>query len=58
MAIKSKIHQARKEAGLTQGDLANAAGISRQAFTAIESGKSVPSTIIALRLARKLRTTV
>jgi putative molybdopterin biosynthesis protein len=58
MAIKSKIHQIRKEAGLTQGDLANAAGISRQAYTAIESGKSVPSTTIALRLARKLKTTV
>ena len=58
MAIKSKIQRIRKEAGLTQGDLASAAGISRQAFTAIESGKSVPSTTIALRLARKLKTTV
>ena len=58
MSIKSKIHQLRKEAGLTQTGLADAAGISRQAYTAIESGKSVPSTEIALRLARILHTTV
>ena len=58
MTIKSKIHQFRKEAGLTQTDLADAAGISRQAYTSLESGKSVPSTEIALRLARVLRTTV
>ena len=58
MAVKSKIQTIRKDAGLTQTDLADAAGISRQAYTAIESGKSVPSTEIALRLARKLKTTV
>ena len=58
MAIKSKILKLRKEAHLTQSDLAEAACISRQAYTAIESGKSVPSTEIALRLARKLQTTV
>jgi putative molybdopterin biosynthesis protein len=58
MSIKSKILQVRKEAGLTQTDLAEAAGISRQAYTAIESGKAVPSTEIALRLARKLKVTV
>jgi putative molybdopterin biosynthesis protein len=58
MAIKSKIQKVRKEAGITQTDLADAAGISRQAYTAIESGKSVPSTEIALRLAHILHTTV
>jgi molybdopterin molybdotransferase/putative molybdopterin biosynthesis protein len=58
MAVKSKIQKIRKGAGLTQTDVADAAGISRQAYTAIESGKSVPSTEIALRLARKLKTTV
>jgi len=58
MTIKSKILEVRKEAGLTQTELAGAAGISRQAYTAIESGKAVPSTEIALRLARKLKVTV
>lgn len=58
MSVKSKIFQSRTEAGLTQAELAAAAGISRQAYTAIESGKSVPSTEVALRLARTLKTTV
>ncbi len=58
MAVKSKLQKTRKDIGLTQTDMANAAGISRQAYTSIESGKSVPSTEIALRLARKLKTTV
>jgi len=58
MVVKSLIHQIRKDAGLTQAELAQAAGISRQAYTAIESGKSVPSTEVALRLAQKLQKTV
>ena len=58
MSIKSKVYQLRKEAGITQTGMAAAGGISRQAYTAIESGKSVPSTEIALRLARILHTTV
>jgi putative molybdopterin biosynthesis protein len=55
MVVKSKIHQIRKNAGLTQTVLAKAAGISRQAYTAIETGKSVPSTEVALRLAHALQ---
>lgn len=58
MAVKSRIHQVRIDAGYTQTDLADAAGISRQAYTAIESGKSVPSTEVTLRLARVLKTSV
>ncbi|MBN2238198.1 MAG: helix-turn-helix domain-containing protein [Dehalococcoidales bacterium] len=58
MAVKSRIHQARIDAKYTQGELAESAGISRQAYTAIESGKSVPSTEVALRLARTLKSTV
>jgi putative molybdopterin biosynthesis protein len=54
MNVKNNLHTARKKAGLTQDDLAQAGKISRQAYIAIESGKSVPSTEIALRIARKL----
>lgn len=43
---------------MSQQDLAALAGISRQAFAAVESGKSAPSTLVALRLARALNTTV
>ncbi len=58
MTVKSKLSEIRKCAGLTQSGLAETIGISRQAYIAIETGKSVPSTEIALRLARALRTTV
>jgi molybdate-binding protein/DNA-binding XRE family transcriptional regulator len=54
MSVKNNLHDARKKAGLTQDDLAQSIQISRQAYVSIESGKSVPSTEIALRIARKL----
>ena len=58
MNVKNNLHTARKKAGLTQEELAHAGNISRQAYVSIESGKSVPSTEVALRIARKLHTRV
>ena len=43
-----KIERARKN--LTQARLAVLAGVSRQTINAIELGKYVPSTVLALRL--------
>jgi molybdate-binding protein/DNA-binding XRE family transcriptional regulator len=40
---------------MQQGDLAKATGVSRQTLSSIESGETVPSTQIALALARELR---
>jgi putative molybdopterin biosynthesis protein len=56
--LRSSLRQARLAAGLSQEALARAVGISRQAYAAAESGAAVPSTEIALRLARVLGTTV
>ena len=58
MSVKNNLHAARKKAGLTQEEMAHAGNISRQAYVSIESGKSVPSTEVALRIARKLHTRV
>ena len=58
MSVKNNLHTARKKAGLTQEELAHAGNISRQAYVSIESGKSVPSTEVALRIARKLHVRV
>ena len=44
----------RRAAGLTQADLADAVGVSRKTINTIENGIFVPSTILALRLARHL----
>ncbi len=56
--LKSNIKPARLAAGLSQARLAREAGISRQAYVAIESDKSVPSTEVSLRLARTLGCTI
>ncbi len=56
--LRNHLKRHRLNAGLSQGDLANLAGISRQAYSAVESGKAGPSTEVALRLAKCLGTGV
>lgn len=48
------LRAARAEAGLTQADLARAAGVSRKTINTIENEVFVPSTLLALTLARVL----
>lgn len=43
---------------MTQGELAEAVGVSRQALSAIEAGRSVPAVTTALQIAAVLSTTV
>lgn len=45
-----KIERAKKD--ITQADLAKLAKVSRQTINAMELGKYVPSTVLALRLAQ------
>lgn len=44
----------RKQAGLTQAQLAQAISVSRKTINTIENGVFVPSTVLALRLAHVL----
>ena len=44
----------RKSAGLTQQQLSVAAEVSRKSINAIENGVYVPSTVLALKIARTL----
>jgi transcriptional regulator with XRE-family HTH domain len=48
----------RRASGLTQADLAERAGVSRQLIAAVEAGQNAPSVDAALRLAGALATTV
>ena len=57
-SLRNNLRQFRRRAGLSQQELAGKAGISRQAYVSVESGKSAPSTEVALRLARALGTQV
>lgn len=53
--MKNSIRVARAEVRMTQQQLADAVGVSRQTVNAIESGKFIPSTLLALKLARQFR---
>ena len=50
--MNNKIRVARAEVRMTQQQLAEAAGVSRQTINAIESGKFVPSPVLALKMAK------
>jgi len=50
--MKNRIKVERAEHDLTQADLANKIGVSRQSINAIEKGKYVPSAVLALKIAR------
>ena len=50
--MKNNIRVARAEVRMTQQQLADAVNVSRQTINAIESGKFVPSTVLALKIAR------
>lgn len=50
--MKNRLRVARAEIRMTQQQLADAAGVSRQTVNAIESGKFVPSTLLALKMSR------
>ncbi|MEZ0539298.1 helix-turn-helix transcriptional regulator [Fibrella arboris] len=49
--MKNKLKVARAEANLSQGDLAERIGVSRQTINSIETGRYVPSTVLALKVA-------
>lgn len=50
--MKNKLKVARAEMDITQGELAEKINVSRQTINAIESGKYVPSTVLALKIAK------
>ena len=51
-----KVERARRN--LTQADLAGLAGVTRRSINAIESGRMIPSVLLAMKIARALQVTV
>ncbi|HEV7344270.1 MAG TPA: helix-turn-helix transcriptional regulator [Devosia sp.] len=51
-----KVH--RTDAGLTQAELATSVGVSRKTINTVENGVFVPSTLLALKIAKVLGTQV
>ena len=50
--MKNNIKVERAIKGLTQEDLANKVSVTRQTINAMEANKYVPSTVLALKIAR------
>ena len=50
--MKNNIRVERAIKGMTQQDLSVKVSVSRQTINAIESNKYVPSTVLALKIAR------
>jgi putative transcriptional regulator len=51
-----KVHRARLD--LTQEKLAELVGVTRKTINTVETGRFIPSTVLALKLARALNTSV
>lgn len=56
--LANRLRELRDAKGWTQADLAARIGVSRKTINTIENGVFVPSTVIALRLARAFGRTV
>ena len=50
--MKNRIKVNRAELNITQAELAERVGVTRQAINAAELGKYVPSTVLAMKIAK------
>ena len=50
--MKNSVKVERAILDITQQQLANAIGVSRNTINSIESGRYIPSTVLALKIAR------
>ena len=56
--LHNNLEKIRKSVGLTQQTLSESAGVSRKSINAIENGIYVPSTVLALKIAKTLKCNV
>jgi len=52
--LNNNLEEIRKSAGMTQLELSERADVSRKSINAIENGIYVPSTVLALKIAKTL----
>ena len=53
--LKNRLEELRRKTGLTQQELSEKAEVSRKSINAIENGIYVPSTVLALKIAKTLK---
>lgn len=56
--MKNRVKEYRKQYKLTQEELANKLGVTRQTIIAVENDKYNPTLELAMRLAKYLNTTI
>ncbi len=56
--VQNSVHEARTKMGITQEDLADKVGVSRQTIIAIEKGNYVPSVLLAMKIAKFFKQSV
>ena len=52
--LHNNLEALRKSVGLTQQELSDTADVSRKSINAVENGVYIPSTLLALKIARTL----
>ena len=52
--LENRLKVARAEKGLSQGQLADLASVTRQTISSVETGQYVPSALLAFILAKRL----
>jgi len=52
--LNNNLEEIRKSVGMTQLELSESANVSRKSINAIENGIYVPSTVLALKIAKTL----
>jgi DNA-binding XRE family transcriptional regulator len=58
MILQTRIKELRARYDLTQDDLANMVGITRQTLLNLEKGRYNPSLILAYKIARALKSNI
>jgi len=56
--VKNRVHEYRTDKGVTQEELGESVGVTRQTIIAIEKGNYTPSVLLALKLAEYFDTSI
>ncbi len=56
--LRNRIKEVRSRRDMTQAELAAEVGVSRKTIVTVENQVFIPSTLLALRIARVLKTSV
>ena len=51
-SISNQVYELRTKAGITQEELAEKVGVTRQTVIAVEKGNYIPSVLLALKIGR------